>query len=141
MKARNKCRVEGCDISTYGIEGYCTKHREYSISRRYQRLKKYAKRKGIPVTLTLFQYEKKTELGACDYCGGPLPSNGYGLDRVDPLQGYSKQNSVPCCARCNTLKADRFTSEQTKIIVDFIALMEQNNWLKPEGEGENGNGI
>lgn len=27
-----------------------------------------------------------------------------GIDRVDNSQGYTRENAVACCARCNTLK-------------------------------------
>ena len=51
----------------------------------------------------------------CFYCGSPLvfyndgPSrNGRfkrnGLDRMDNTKGYTEDNIVPCCKRCNIMK-------------------------------------
>lgn len=46
----------------------------------------------------------------CHYCGTP-PSNGphrlvpyQGIDRVDNSLGYTLENSVPCCPKCNYMK-------------------------------------
>jgi hypothetical protein len=37
----------------------------------------------------------------CFYCG-KLEANG--IDRIDSKTGYTKDNSVPCCFMCNTMK-------------------------------------
>lgn len=53
----------------------------------------------------------------CYYCGAP-PGNKatsyvsgsmvvyQGIDRIDSNQGYTKENSVPCCGICNRWKSD-----------------------------------
>jgi hypothetical protein len=66
----------------------------------------------------------------CHYCGSP-PSNIWnhrfsdevfrynGVDRVDNAQGYSPENTVPCCAPCNMMKrsmsVDAFINHIRKI--------------------------
>ena len=35
----------------------------------------------------------------CEYCGDNSKYNG--IDRVDNSKGYTKDNSVPCCEKCN----------------------------------------
>jgi 5-methylcytosine-specific restriction endonuclease McrA len=37
----------------------------------------------------------------CVYCGQP---NANGIDKVIPKDGYTLNNSVPCCTMCNTMK-------------------------------------
>jgi hypothetical protein len=66
----------------------------------------------------------------CSYCGRP-PRNkarGWiscdtmiysGIDRVDSSQGYTKENSVACCGRCNRWKSDA-TVEEFKAHVKLI---------------------
>ena len=44
----------------------------------------------------------------CEYCGGYSDElNGVkfnGVDRIDSSQGYTVENSVPCCGMCNQMK-------------------------------------
>jgi hypothetical protein len=54
----------------------------------------------------------------CHYCGAPPSSEAHaarlrekgvlrgGIDRKDSSEGYTSENCVPCCARCNTAKMD-----------------------------------
>ena len=41
---------------------------------------------------------------SCFYCG-LFPSRG--IDRRDNSKGYTRENSVPCCAQCNYAKRDQ----------------------------------
>jgi hypothetical protein len=53
----------------------------------------------------------------CHYCGSPPKPHTYanyypgkifhynGLDRVDSFKGYTKENCVPACVRCNVAKS------------------------------------
>jgi hypothetical protein len=45
----------------------------------------------------------------CSYCGSEIET--IGLDRVDSFKGYTLNNVVPCCMRCNRMKMD-MTKEQ-----------------------------
>lgn len=133
-RKRVKCRAEGCSTETSGIEHYCSKHRGLSINRRFTSLKHKAGRKGIELDISLYDYEVLLSSNSCHYCGGPLPKTGHGLDRVDSSKGYTKDNVVVCCYGCNTLKMDRFSYLQFKILIDFVQKMEQNNWVLPVSE-------
>jgi len=42
----------------------------------------------------------------CRYCGELPKDKPTGIDRVDPLKGYVKGNTVPCCFDCNVSKLD-----------------------------------
>ena len=46
-----------------------------------------------------------------------------GIDRVDNLKGYTKENSVPCCRMCNFMKRDfnqdDFLAQVIKITANF----------------------
>lgn len=69
---------------------------------------------GIPFTLTFEEYVTKINM-ICHVCKR-LPSNLYksrrmtiaypynGLDRLDNLQGYTPENTVPMCFICNQAK-------------------------------------
>ena len=72
----------------------------------------------------IFTYEEFLEFTNetnCHYCDAPVhfkihiyvegesPTN---LDRKDSALGYSKQNCVVCCKRCNVAKNNHFTYEE-----------------------------
>lgn len=75
-----------------------------------------AKGKNIEYDLS-DDFLKKTFAKDCVYCGSPPKSvmrtketyGSYtynGLDRVDSSMGYTEDNVVPCCTRCNQMKND-----------------------------------
>lgn len=53
----------------------------------------------------------------CSYCG---TSKRIGADRVDNNTGHTKENIVPACYRCNTMRFNHFTYEQMLKIGAFI---------------------
>jgi hypothetical protein len=73
--------------------------------------KKRAIEKGLCFELTQDQFEKLTKSN-CVYCGQE-PSGVYrantrngeyiynGVDRIDSTLGYTVDNCIPCCKRCN----------------------------------------
>lgn len=111
-------------IKTYKLNNK-EKIRKYSHD--YNRTLKYRFRSGICKAeqrqldweLTLEQY-KKLVSQLCFYCDGALPTTGVGLDRKNNVEGYTISNVVPCCAVCNTVKSNIFTSNQ---------ILEIKSWL------------
>ena len=53
----------------------------------------------------------------CWYCGGSLPSRGYGLDRIDELAGYKVANVLPCCRWCNTYRMGWFKPDEWRAAI------------------------
>lgn len=89
----------------------------------------------VPFELTKEQFMEITKRN-CDYCGGPpvseragdaLRTRGKdsgryvynGIDRKDSGKGYTVENTVPCCSKCNYMKSnmplDEFISRVEKI--------------------------
>jgi hypothetical protein len=95
-------------------------HRIFS-SYRYR-----CQKRNIFFDLTIEQFYKLSQ-ELCSYCGA-VPANqerpnGYtynGLDRKDNRKGYTPQNSVPCCARCNAIKSNILTFEEMKAAMKAI---------------------
>lgn len=79
----------------------------------YRNYKRAAKKREYEFLLTKEEFIDLI-LGACHYCGtvGSLYSSAVahkdfrhnGVDRVDNLIGYVKENTVSCCASCNRSK-------------------------------------
>jgi hypothetical protein len=80
--------------------------------------------RGEPLPV-LFSYEDFlvfTGTKGCHYCGGSINwteynvvksgTQAYNLDRKDPEVGYSLENCVVCCPRCNRAKSNHFTYEE-----------------------------
>lgn len=82
-----------------------------SVATRFTGLKASARARGIPVTLTLSQYQQLVVSNACSYCGSELPAHGHGIDRIDSSVGYSLENATACCIKCNVGKASMTTPE------------------------------
>jgi hypothetical protein len=65
---------------------------------------------------------------SCHYCEAPIiwkmwrnensPRGTYNLDRKNNLLGYTKENVVVCCKRCNRVKSDILSYE------DFLEVAE-----------------
>jgi len=70
---------------------------------RYNRFLSYGKRRGYQILLSFDEWsELITNL--CFYCELELQKTGSGLDRKNNEPFYSKDNVVPCCRKCNSIK-------------------------------------
>jgi len=69
--------------------------------------KKHAEKLDVEYGLTEDEFEVLTN-SHCYYCN-ESPKNG--IDRVDPIRGYTLDNCVPCCKICNYMKRN-LTKEQ-----------------------------
>lgn len=77
-----------------------------SPSYRFSILKGKSKHRNMEMGLSFEAYKTLIEGKNCHYCGVSILSSGSGLDRVDSSKGYIEGNCVPCCYRCNVMKAD-----------------------------------
>jgi hypothetical protein len=57
-----------------------------------------------------------------------LPKYGAGLDRIDSTKGYSLNNVVCCCHKCNIMKLKMTTLDFSKHILKLIPFA--NNYIK-----------
>lgn len=81
---------------------------------RYNKGKHEAKARKIVWNISKEEYSV-LNIQPCFYCGGSLPKSGVGLDRMslDKTIGYSKENVVPCCTSCNSIRGDKLTVAET----------------------------
>lgn len=56
----------------------------------------------------------------CHYCDGKLSPKGVGLDRIDSAKGYTLENAVACCKKCNVLKGDSLSKDEMKAVVETL---------------------
>lgn len=77
----------------------------------YSEYKNRADKKGLAFELTKDDYRKVCG-GACLYCGkASSGAHTNGIDRVDNTKGYTVDNVVPCCSKCNYMKRDMTQEE------------------------------
>lgn len=84
-----------------------------------------AKHRGYDYNLTDSEAEFFFDKN-CYYCGIPPQPNsqGYvytGIDRLDNTKGYSKDNCVPCCSMCNTIKMDHSLEKFNTWIINLFS--------------------
>ncbi len=74
------------------------------------RIKGRAKRKGLEFALTFKDYKDLLQHMRCWYCKNGCEVKS--IDRKNNNQGYTKENCVMACLKCNTLKSNKFTDEE-----------------------------
>lgn len=87
-------------------------------------------RRKLNVSLSYKEFLEFTKIQECHYCGksiiwSPYSNNkkyagGSNLDRKNSALGYSKNNCVVCCPRCNWSKSNRFTYKEWVILGNII---------------------
>lgn len=92
--------------------------KRHGFRRRFLSAVEGARKRRIEFSITEDQYALAVASGACHYCGGDLPICGGGIDRKDNSAGYTADNIVPCCARCNRMKGCDLTYDEMVLIWD-----------------------
>lgn len=118
-------QITGCGCRRRLPEG------EAALNCLIDRYKRNAKNRNIEFILSKDDFREITKQ-ECAYCGTSPDCvvrkdyNGFngdyiynGIDRIDSKLGYTVENCVPCCARCNWMKnnipKDDFIAHITKI--------------------------
>lgn len=96
----------------------------------YRVLLRNAKIAKHKVDLTYQDFVQFTKVKNCYYCDSELiwnkksSKNSKGmvtnLDRKDATLGYSLQNCVPCCGKCNRVKTNFFSHSEFLKVVKLI---------------------
>ena len=98
----------------------------------YNRFIQAAKYKKYEINITYEDFLEFVKIKNCHYCDENIIWNEYdsiynnnterkyNLDRKDNNIGYTKENCVVCCARCNKAKSNHFTHEEWKQLGDVI---------------------
>lgn len=102
------------------------RHDKYnrSVRGRYRELARAARKKKVPLTISLEEYELLLDI-PCEYCSGAFgkDSTGSGLDRITPPQGYQPHNVLRSCGVCNSIRGDNLTVDETKAVVALVKKM------------------
>jgi len=113
----DRCKTEKIVKRTTGLRRQCTgcggkiwRHEtevEQKANKKFTNYRARAKRKGQDFSLNRTEF-LATISQPCHWCG----SDGIvGIDRVLNEQGYTLENSVPCCKECNFAKNNMTLTE------------------------------
>ena len=131
---RNRCRGCGC-VPSSSLRPYEALYNQFNQKARRN------------VQFTYEEFLKFVEQKTCHYCGTEVTwakydtnRNGvnYNLDRTDNSLGYTVENCVVCCLRCNAGKSNKFSYEEWVEIGDLIRRQRDRKLLL---EGRNSTGI
>ena len=98
----------------------------HSLSTRYRKYITGAKERNLPFELTIEEFDRITK-NPCFYCG-ELPEDEFGnrfvgIDRINPNEGYTSTNVIPCCFVCNRMKSNyemNYWVNKMKQIIDHL---------------------
>jgi 5-methylcytosine-specific restriction endonuclease McrA len=95
-----------------------------SMKRVYKHYVRQCRIRNVYWELTVDQFKVLTSSN-CAYCG-KQPTNrrsNYlysGIDRKNNKQGYTLDNSVPCCKVCNSIKGAHLTFEEMRAAMEAV---------------------
>ena len=107
-----KGSVQSCGCMKLGAPRKA--HFHAVVTRLFRQYQRGAERRGLDFDLSREQFTTFLTM-PCEYCGtgprnkGTCRSTGElffysGVDRVRSFEGYTRENTVPCCAMCNFAK-------------------------------------
>jgi ribosomal protein L40E len=106
----------------------------------YKTLIYEAQRGGHKNELSFEDFLEFIQIKSCHYCDKEIPwieyaerkhsRPGYFLDRKDNLNGYTKNNVVVCCSKCNQIKSNEFTYDEFIRLIKFIIEMRFTHSLE-----------
>jgi len=106
-----------------------------------------AKRAGLPFDLTEQDVLALFDTRKCAYCeapvvthanrGGQPKNNSAALDKIDPVLGYTRENTVLACHGCNSRKRDMLPNE-LRWLADRIEAVQRElaaGYFRPRNPG------
>lgn len=88
------------------------------IPEKYDSYKSRCKSRKIKFKLSFYYFDLLVKK-ECHYCKYKSDSKINGIDRVDPKNGYTKINCVPCCWTCNRAKSNMSYKDFQEYIARF----------------------
>jgi len=107
-------------------------NRGKTLGQKYCHLISASKRKNSVCYIKKEEYIEIIKNG-CYYCGIDLYLyTGSSIDKIDPNKGYIKDNILPCCGDCNTIKMNILTVKETLNVIKLLKELRNTDnspWL------------
>jgi 5-methylcytosine-specific restriction endonuclease McrA len=131
-------RVKSCGCYKREITSLTHALRPYEAT--YNLFRSIAQQENHSCELTYEDYLKFTRISKCHYCSSAIPwhpkisgkKSAYYLDRKDNNLGYTLDNCVVCCSRCNWAKGSKFPYQE------WIAVGKAIQKFREETNGQSG---
>lgn len=100
-----------------------------------------AKKKGLAHSLGYRDYMQIAQAGICTYCKRTVEFNAKGsdksatVDRLIPALGYTIENAILACVKCNWRKSDSSLSELKEMVRNLETVLEERKLLRQAVEG------
>jgi hypothetical protein len=125
-------KCETCYSTMRKVEDHRIRDRNYAVEKKLNPIKHFreyadgAAKKNVEFTITLEVFTD-TVTKPCYYCKKYNENEVIGIDRIDSLKGYVKENILPACELCNTMKkqltmkefADHINLLYTNFVLEF----------------------
>lgn len=135
IKTRRNYYWSPCRPCHAEMHAKATKKYRASMAGKYTLMASWARRRGLEADIS---WESFSELRSkpCAYCGGPLPVDGLGLDRLDNAKGYVEGNVAPCCTECNRIRSNTLSPHEMLVLGRTLQMLREFRELGLELEGE-----
>jgi hypothetical protein len=123
---RNYCVELGCGVSVKQVAELVSEKKKYParpvdpLYSRFSSVRYRANKRGLDFDLTP-EFIEKILNEPCIYC---LCYDVPQLDRRDNLKGYTMNNVVPACKRCNTVKSMYLSYDEMMIVAEALGWRE-----------------
>lgn len=132
------CTVANCD-NKHSAKGLCLKHynQQYSYiytrsdrqathirkpEQRFKYCQRQANKRNLVWSVNLSEYKDIIQK-PCYYCEDYHDDTGVGLDQIVPRGGYTVDNILRCCGKCNALKNNVMTVTEAKALIMLLKTM------------------
>jgi hypothetical protein len=113
------CYCKACSAKKRREWGKKTKEDTKPL-KRFMRARRAAKERNLSWSIELLEY-KEILKNCCHYCQSDISQEtGSGLDRKQNDLGYTADNVLTCCGKCNLSRNENFTVEEWKIAMEAI---------------------
>lgn len=128
-------KCEACYSTMRKVEDNRKRERNYSVEkslnpeRHFREYASGAAKRNIEFNITLDEFTACVTK-PCYYCKAYKETEVLGIDRVDSFKGYSKENILPACETCNSMKKQlsmkEFASHIELLYKNFVSTFTEN---------------
>ena len=128
-------KCEACYSTMRKVEDNRKRERNYSVEkslnpeRHFREYASGAAKRNIEFNITLDEFTTCV-VKPCYYCKAYKETEVRGVDRIDSFKGYSKENILPACETCNSMKKQlsmkEFASHIELLYKNFVSTFSEN---------------
>lgn len=98
----------------------------------YNHFQATSKKRGLLVEISYEEFLQFTAVATCHYCGASIKWSkhsesglAYNLDRIENDKGYTLDNCVVCCPRCNWSRGSKFSYNEWLLMTAHLRMARE----------------